>query len=468
MDRTCQPANGECTASADCVAPGPCEVAEGSVCQGGACIYLPFACSQGAPLDPCLASEGTCDPTLGGVCLQQSCCVFPPRWSSGSLDPAPACPLAGDDANGDGMLGLGEEWAGRCEHTGACIGCTTLAQCADTNACTLDDCVDGRCVHDTSAKLGVPCAVVASGDAVCVADGQGIACRLIPGQPCVTDTDCVAQACECANDGCSSRACHEAGCATCEYSADGLGLCDPTSATLAGEDCTAAGTACTASRQCGFADGLACTADAQCGSGHCECVDLFCGARLCSPVACPCAFNQTGDSLCDGALAAGTDDPETCSGTAASCTAGACYDLVYQAHGQAQCIALSGVVVSDASNSFCRFALSGCPSGWTAFQSWSTTTAGSATYYNEAANGDNGFAGGCCGQNNACTLNAATCSTSSHTWSNAATESAACSGTNVIGGRDIGSCDNGTCGSQDCTGATSVTPSATRTQIGCY
>lgn len=54
---------------------------------------------------------------------------------------------------------------------------------------------------------------------------------------------------------------------------------------------------------------------------------------------------------------------------------GTTLDLVYGIHSSDQCTNLGGSVVSDSSgNDFCRFSQSYCPSGWSQYNKWTTTS----------------------------------------------------------------------------------------------
>ncbi len=77
------------------------------------------------------------------------------------------------------------------------------------------------------------------------------------------------------------------------------------------------------------------------------------------------------------------------------------------------CASAGGTIVSDGSVSFCKFAnLSSCPSGWSHYQNWTTTSANTCTGT----------------ESGGCTVNPSsdkTCTTGSHAWGNASVETCA-------------------------------------------
>lgn len=161
-----------------------------------------------------------------------------------------------------------------------------------------------------------------------------------------------------------------------------------------------------------------------------------------------------------------------------SCNINSC-PLVFGHHTEAECTSSGGTVVSDGSgNKFCKFTASSCsalgkPSGsiytWGQYQSWTTTTVGSRSYINET--GSTNCNATVVNLGNFCNTSTATCSTpAGHNWSNTPIESATCSGVEkTVGWRykwdyDLSCPQN----YEICTGATSVTATATVTEVGCY
>ncbi|MBY0538700.1 hypothetical protein K2P47_04890 [Patescibacteria group bacterium] len=104
--------------------------------------------------------------------------------------------------------------------------------------------------------------------------------------------------------------------------------------------------------------------------------------------------------------------------------------LVNGQHNETQCTALGGTVIVDGTNRFCRFNQSSCPSGWAAFQQWSTFTAGTVS--------------GTC-QKDGSPVNYTTTCNASRGWANAAAPTGATSQCGML-----------------------LTCTPPRTQIGCY
>lgn len=74
----------------------------------------------------------------------------------------------------------------------------------------------------------------------------------------------------------------------------------------------------------GIANGSSCTVGTECTSGECACSNASCTAKVCSPIACACGFDTTGDGTCDGYVAAGTNDGADSCGASACDGTGAC------------------------------------------------------------------------------------------------------------------------------------------------
>tara|TARA_B100000745_G_C20078269_1_gene368304 strand:+ start:221 stop:889 length:669 start_codon:yes stop_codon:yes gene_type:complete len=114
-------------------------------------------------------------------------------------------------------------------------------------------------------------------------------------------------------------------------------------------------------------------------------------------------------------------------------------NLFANQHTETQCTSLGGEVVAVGGETICRFPQNSCPSGWTNFSDWSTTENRSCT--------GTGYWG--------CSVG--TVNTGSHPWSNIAPESV----TYRTNGIKVD-------GENQCQSYTTLTCSATVTQIGCY
>lgn len=139
--------------------------------------------------------------------------------------------------------------------------------------------------------------------------------------------------------------------------------------------------------------------------------------------------------------------------------------LVNNLHDEDQCVASGGTVVDDgAGNKMCKFTSSSCPVGWTQYNNWSTTQNNSANYINETVSGSCSSTRS--GKSQTCGTSTASCSVSGHSWSNISQESSPCSGIqktyDVFEGSDY------PCSISNCSGATNITVTASRTEIGCY
>jgi len=129
----------------------------------------------------------------------------------------------------------------------------------------------------------------------------------------------------------------------------------------------------------------------------------------------------------------------------------------------------------------CKFSASSCPSGWNQYNAWSTTQSQSSSYTNEVVSGT--CVPGCIllgATVQTCGTSSANCVTSAHAWSNHAVESNTCVGAELQREGWSSVYDYPplcpfyppyapSCGAfAACTGATSVTPTSTITEIGCY
>lgn len=209
-------------------------------------------------------------------------CASAPVWPDGSASPQPACPLAGQDPDGNLVQDHGEVWTGGCDHSGECTGCSSDAQCDDSDPCTADHCdnATGICSHDADAYLGQACS---SAKPSCVngtcCNQANVACsgncaRCDTTGACVaTSSLCSGGCASCANTGspyncaakqsmCSTTSCTDCvGSGTvfaCSQYDSGLG---PTTCP-SGKDCYAAGV-------CRTKNGLSCGKASDCLSGIC-------------------------------------------------------------------------------------------------------------------------------------------------------------------------------------------------------
>ncbi|MFA6329233.1 MAG: hypothetical protein WCX64_00945 [Candidatus Micrarchaeia archaeon] len=122
--------------------------------------------------------------------------------------------------------------------------------------------------------------------------------------------------------------------------------------------------------------------------------------------------------------------------------------LVNEVHTDQQCLAYGGEVVSTGVGivNQCRFAGRACPSGWTPYLSWSTTSAYSA-----------GSCSGCCWSSYACSGSG--CAASGHAWGNVARER----GGGYTGISNVPYCTSDQYCQEGCAWVASSV-----TQIGCY
>lgn len=212
--------------------------------------YSPVVCAARALSSVCLALDGSCTASGELDCRAGDCCGYPPLWPQGSTDPAPACPLSGEDVNEDGQPGA-ETWTGLCDHEGQCTGCGGDGDCDDNNPCTADSCTNDAirtCAHVVTG--GVACPVFGAADGTCVATADSAVCRLSDGEKCQAGAgDCASGSCTCADASCIERRCHATGCTSCAY-LDQEGSCSPTAEGQKGERCTATGFACSAAAEC--------------------------------------------------------------------------------------------------------------------------------------------------------------------------------------------------------------------------
>lgn len=155
VDRAC---GGGCLDSGDCDDLDPCTIDE---CAGGACVYEPIfggdcACgsdidcndANGCTLDVCDVVTGECSFTPAAAsCDDGNACTTGDACAAGACQPG--SPVVCDD--GDPCTNDSCNPASGCVSVdnGSCGGgCTSDAQCDDTNLCTVDVCSGGACVHN--------------------------------------------------------------------------------------------------------------------------------------------------------------------------------------------------------------------------------------------------------------------------------------------------------------------------------
>ena len=143
----------------------------------------------------------------------------------------------------------------------ASFECTSIAECDDQNGCTLDLCVDNRCIHE--CLNGLACGSD-GGVARCSLEGEECACVKMP--ECENDEQCNDQD-PCTKDICAQNQCVH----TCDVGAvcsDGNPMTSMDSCVIEGGSCLCKGVlqACTDAKDCD--DGNACTLD-NCVDGKC-------------------------------------------------------------------------------------------------------------------------------------------------------------------------------------------------------
>ena len=320
-----------------------------------------------------------------------------------------------------------------------------------------------------SVQLGLAAVCLVTGSCQCVrfSDDTLFACG--PEQACPRDHVCVEGVCEPCATNANGIACATGGChddnndgktdyadASCLNQCLPVGLekldlmTDPLNCGECGNQCPAP---LHASVTC--EGGL-------CGRGACEpgFFDLDGDATFGCESACNPGAACTGNP--DAGCAVGITD---CSTGAPVCMDGCALTLVDGGHTAANCSGAGGNVVSAGAVSVCRFDTSDCPTSWRPYLNWSTTSARTATYKNPAIVSATKY----CPCTAGCELQVVTCNSRSHNWSNAVLETKTCAGSDKTGYVvRHNSCDNGSCYTGTCTGATSVSVSASRTQVGCY
>ncbi len=330
---TVQTIPGCCNTDADCTDSSACTVNER--CVSHACASDPLTCDDGNPCttDSCSAATGC---TFTAVPNGQSCgdldpCNGQESCQSGTCvqGTAPLC----DDGN-PCTVDACDSGSG-CTHTAVAGCCTSDAQCADGDACTVNErCVAGSCTSDPrNCQDGNPCTQDACVSAVgCVNTPllDGTTCP--DGNPCNGHNLCSSGVClpgtppncndnnPCTNDSCSpASGCQHsaiAGCCTSDADCGDSDLC-----TL-NEHCLPSHTCQSTPRNCD--DGNVCTEDtcnpaSGCvhspANGPCNDGDLCtsndkCNAGSCAGVPVVCSDGN----YCDGT--------ETCNEATGACQAG--------------------------------------------------------------------------------------------------------------------------------------------------
>jgi hypothetical protein len=141
-------------------------------------------------------------------------------------------------------------------------------------------------------------------------------------------------------------------------------------------------------------------------------------------------------------------------GSSPSCTASRNnpLPLVNSVHTEASCVAAGGeVVASDVSYSQCRFNASSCPSGWTWYNNWSTTSTGASC--------------GALTSRPPCITCGSVCTPIGHAWSTEGRNSCAASSSTPYNCGAGGSCSE--CSCCQCP-SSPITCYANLIQVGCY
>jgi hypothetical protein len=149
-------------------------------------------------------------------------------------------------------------------------------------------------------------------------------CQTKNGYGCTTAGDCLSGNCECANNDCSDKACAANPCPSCKFINDAQGNCNGALNNDLSDPVNSCGTeTCNGQGACHLADAEGCNTHEECASNFCECADLTCSAKKCSPQACGCHFNADGDTSCEASLTNGKEVVGQCEDTSA-CYSGAC------------------------------------------------------------------------------------------------------------------------------------------------
>jgi hypothetical protein len=284
-----------CTASDQCHAAGTCDPATGACsnpakpdgtacndgnqctrsdsCQAGACVGAePVVCPV---IDQC-SGEGACDPATGtctaprkpdgAPCDDGNRCTRTDTCMAGACVGAnPVVCAAADQCH---TAGTCNPATGICTHPlkniPQCLPCTADGECDDDNACTVDTCVEGACVH-TPGNAGVTCrAAVDQCDVAEVCSGTSANCPPDQFKPATTVCRPVADLCDAAESCTGTSA-----------------ACPSDQLRAAGDVCRPAATACDRAEVC---DGIsrACPPDASKAPGDgCDDGDPATGTSSC-------------------------------------------------------------------------------------------------------------------------------------------------------------------------------------------
>jgi hypothetical protein len=352
-DDACQPATGNCAATANSAS-----CSDGNACTSGdGCVSA--ACKAGAAkncddANPC--TSDSCDPATGkcvqaansAPCSDSNACTLGDQCQDGACKAGPT--KACDDGNGC--------TTDSCDPTlGVCLNLPNTAACSDANACTLNDVCKSAACQPGVAK------VCNDGDA-CTTDGcdkASGACTVAPiigcGGNCKTTQDCD-DSNPCTDNACTSGKCvfpnNTAACSdgnACTLNdVCTTGKCQPGAAKscddsnpCTNDSCNAASGACAqVNNAASCSDGNACTLSDTCSGGACvpgaqkvcndnnPCTDDSCssGSGACAYLAntATCSDNNActvGDqckaSACSPGAAKNCDDSNVC--TADSCSA---------------------------------------------------------------------------------------------------------------------------------------------------
>ncbi len=285
--RPCAPyrCTGEDSCAESCRGPGDC--IEGYFCDRGVCVPT---IERGGP---CLLEEacrgGLC---VDGVCCEEACaepcrsCAVPGvaglcRPVVGAVDPNTCTGARTCDAGGTCRAHLGSP----CHQGGDCLSghCVEGVCCDSPCSQTCQTCVApdqaGRCVAVRLDTDRDRCA----GTAGCDRRGE---CKLLSGQPCGADGDCLSG--YCVDRICCSSSCEEP-CRRCDRPGR-KGNCSPVVDDVDPGSCDGP-VGCDGGARCRGADGAACSTPADCLSGHC--VDGICCDRPCSDRCSSCLERNT-------------------------------------------------------------------------------------------------------------------------------------------------------------------------------
>ena len=210
----------------ECKEPGDCDDGNActkDVCVDGKCVHDcldGLKCDDGNPYtfdDKCLSDPLSLDCFCQGApeCGDDSDCNDGNPCTKDSCDKNGVChhdctpDTACDDGDPFTIKDLCQFSAdGECLCEGVLVKCIEDADCDDGNACTLDVCADGLCLHDCQEGMGCDDANPFTAKDVCLLDPLSAAC-LCEGKPeCTQDPDCD-DGNECTEDWCDENGvCH--------------------------------------------------------------------------------------------------------------------------------------------------------------------------------------------------------------------------------------------------------------------